>query len=327
MDTKSIIIGTGSAIPKRIIHNKDLEQMVDTSDEWIRTRTGIVSRYVVGEGETNSTLATEASKKALEMAGVAPEEIDLIIVATLTPDMPMPSVACLVQDALSAKKAGAFDLSATCSGFLYGLAMADGYLRIHPDHKVLVIGSEVLSKRVNWKDRGTCILFGDGAGAVVLTGTQEDRGIITSHLHADGSLWEFLTIRGLGTREEVTPAQLEAGHQFIEMNGREVFKYAVRALESVTMEALKCAGWRGDEVDLFVPHQANMRIIEHLRERLGLSKEKVFINIDKYGNTSAASIPIALDEANRLGILKPGAKVLMVAFGGGFTWGSVAMKW
>lgn len=327
MSTKSMIIGTGSAIPRRVIHNKDLEQMVETSDEWIRTRTGIVSRHVVSQGETNSAIATLAAKRALENAGINATDIDLIVVATLTPDMFMPTVACLVQDALDAKKAGAFDLSATCSGFLYGLAMADGYLRIHPDHKVLVIGSEVLSRRVNWKDRSTCILFGDGAGAVVLTGTREDRGIISTHLHADGSLWELLTIRGLGTREEVTPAQLEAGHQFIEMNGREVFKHAVRALESVTMEALQSAGWKGDELDLFVPHQANMRIIEHLRERLGLSREKVFINMDKYGNTSAASIPIALDEANRLDILKPGAKVLMAAFGGGFTWGSCAMKW
>ncbi len=327
METRSIIIGTGSAIPKKVIHNRDLEEMVDTSDEWIRTRTGIVTRYVVGDGETNSSLAREAALKALEMAEVAPGDVDLIIVATLTPDMPMPSVACLVQDAIGAGRAGAFDLSATCSGFLYGLAMADGYLRIHPDHHVLVIGSEVLSKRVNWKDRGTCILFGDGAGAAVLTGAQNGRGIVSSHLHADGSLWELLTIRGLGTREEVTPSQLEAGHQFIEMNGREVFKHAVRALESVTMEALESAGWEGEDVDLFIPHQANMRIIEHLRQRLGLSEEKVFINIHKYGNTSAASIPIALDEANRSGMLRPGAKVLMVAFGGGFTWGSVAMKW
>ncbi len=327
METRSIIIGTGSAIPKKIIHNKDLEELVDTSDEWIRTRTGIVTRHVVEEGETNSGLAGEAAKNALEMAGLSPVDINLIIVATLTPDMPMPSVACLVQDAIGAKQAGAFDLAATCSGFLYGLAMADGYLRIHPDHHVLVIGSEVLSRRVNWKDRGTCILFGDGAGAAILTGAENGRGIVTSHLHADGSLWDLLAIRGLGTREEVTPAQLEAGLQFIEMNGREVFKHAVRALESVTMEALETAGWKGEDIDLFVPHQANMRIIEHLRQRLGLSEEKVFINIHKYGNTSAASIPIALDEANRSGILKPGAKVLMVAFGGGFTWGSVAMKW
>ena len=327
METRSIIIGTGSAIPKKIIHNKDLEELVDTSDEWIRTRTGIVTRHVVEEGETNSRLAGEAARNALEMAGLSPVDINLIIVATLTPDMPMPSVACLVQDAIGAKQAGAFDLAATCSGFLYGLAMADGYLRIHPDHHVLVIGSEVLSRRVNWKDRGTCILFGDGAGAAILTGAENGRGIVTSHLHADGSLWDLLAIRGLGTREEVTPAQLEAGLQFIEMNGREVFKHAVRALESVTMEALETAGWKGEDIDLFVPHQANMRIIEHLRQRLGLSEEKVFINIHKYGNTSAASIPIALDEANRSGILKPGAKVLMVAFGGGFTWGSVAMKW
>lgn len=323
----SIIIGTGSKIPEKVIHNKELERFVNTSDEWIRTRTGIVERHIAGEGETNSSLATEAARRALEMAGLSPEEIDLIIVATLTPDMPMPSVACLVQNELGAKKAGAFDLSATCSGFLYGLTIADQFVRHKPSQKILVIGSEVLSKRVNWKDRSTCVLFGDGAGAVVLTGTSEDRGIVSTHLHADGSLWELLNIRGLGTRYPVTPEILEKGYQFIEMNGREVFKHAVRALESVTMEALEGAGWRGEAIDLFVPHQANMRIIEHLRNRLGLSREKVFINIDKYGNTSAASIPIALDEANRAGLLEPGSKVLMVAFGGGFTWGSVAMKW
>ncbi|OCC15916.1 3-oxoacyl-[acyl-carrier-protein] synthase, KASIII [Dissulfuribacter thermophilus] len=323
----SIIIGTGSKIPEKVIHNKDLERFVNTSDEWIRTRTGIVERHIAGEGETNSGLATEAARRALEMAGLSPEEIDLVIVATLTPDMQMPSVACLVQNALGAKNAGAFDLSATCSGFLYGLTIADQFIRHKPSQKILVIGSEVLSKRVNWQDRSTCVLFGDGAGAVVLTGTSEDRGIVSTHLHADGSLWELLNIKGLGTKYPVTPEILEKGYQFIEMNGREVFKHAVRALESVTMEALEGAGWRGEEIDLFVPHQANMRIIEHLRNRLGLSREKVFINIDKYGNTSAASIPIALDEANRAGLLEPGSKVLMVAFGGGFTWGSVAMKW
>ncbi len=327
MPVRSIIVGTGSQLPSRIITNKDLEGMVDTTDEWIRTRTGIEQRYVVDNGETNSFLATEAAKKALEMASMSPEELDMIIVSTMTPDMPMPSVACLVQKELGAKKAGAFDLSATCSGFLYGIAVADKFIKDNIKSKILVIGSEVLSKRTNWKDRGTCVLFGDGAGAVVMTGTTEDRGILAAHLHADGTLWELLTIRALGTAVPITQEVLEKGWQYIQMQGRDVFKYAVRALEAVAWEALKSTGWNGEDLDLLISHQANMRILEHMREKLGLPREKVFINIQKYGNTSAASIPIALDEAIRAGLLSPGKKLLMVAFGGGFTWGSVTMRW
>jgi len=327
MEVASVIAGTGSFVPERVITNKDLEAMIDTTDEWIRTRTGIQERHIVSEGETNSSLAIQASEKALKMAGISPEELDLIIVATFTPDMSMPSVACLVQKELGAVNAGAFDLYATCSGFLYGLTVADRFIKARPDSKILVVGSEVLSQRVNWEDRSTCVLFGDGAGAVVVVGARDGRGIVASHLHSDGSLWELLTVRGLGTRYPITCEMLEKGFQFIEMNGREVFRHAVWALESAANEALESAGWKGEDVDLFVPHQANVRIITFLRERLNLPKEKVFINIHKYGNTSAASIPIALDEANRNGLLKPGSKVLMVAFGGGFTWGSVAMKW
>ncbi len=327
MPIRTVIIGTGSHLPSKILTNEDLEHMVDTSDEWIRTRTGIHQRYVVAEGETNSYLATEASKKALDMAGVRPQDLDLIIVGTLTPDMPMPSVACLVQKELGARKAGAFDLSATCSGFLYGLSVADKFVKDNRRAKILVIGSEVLSKRTNWNDRSTCILFGDGAGAVVVTGTREDRGVLSTHLHADGSLWELLTIRALGTAVPLTQEVLDKGWQYIQMQGRDVFKYAVRALEAVAWEALEAVGWTGEDIDLLISHQANMRILEHMREKLGLPREKVFINIHKYGNTSAASIPIALDEANRSGMLKPGMQLLMVSFGGGFTWSSVAMRW
>ncbi len=327
MPIRSVIIGTGAKLPKRILPNRELERMVDTSDEWIRTRTGIHQRHIVEEGETNSYLAAEASKKAMEMAGVRPQELDLIIVGTLTPDMPMPSVACLVQKELGAGKAGAFDVSATCSGFLYGLSIADKFIKDNRRSKILVVGSEVLSKRTNWKDRSTCVLFGDGAGAAVLTGTREDRGILSTHLHADGSLWELLTIKALGTAVPLTPEVLDKGWQYIQMQGRDVFKHAVRALEAVAWEALEANGWTGDDVDLLISHQANIRILEHMSEKLGLPREKVFINIHKYGNTSAASIPIALDEANRSGILSPGMNLLMVAFGGGFTWGSVAMRW
>ncbi|MGB9711609.1 beta-ketoacyl-ACP synthase III [Dissulfurimicrobium hydrothermale] len=327
MPNRAIIIGTGSALPSRLLTNRDLEAMVETSDEWIKTRTGIEQRYIVGEGETNSFLATRAAKNALEMAGVRPQELDLIIVGTLTPDTPMPSVACLVQKELGAKKAGAFDLSATCSGFIYGLSIADKFIRDNRKMKILVIGSEVLSRRVNWTDRTTCVLFGDGAGAAVVTGTKEDRGILSTHLHADGALGDLLTIKGLGTAHPVTMEMLELGWQYIQMQGREVFKHAVKALESVAWEALNANGWTTDQVDLLIAHQANMRILDFLREKLGLTTDKVFINIHKYGNTSAASIPIALDEANRSRLLLPGSKLLMVAFGGGFTWGSLAMRW
>jgi 3-oxoacyl-[acyl-carrier-protein] synthase-3 len=327
MPNHTIIIGTGSALPSRLLTNLDLEAMVDTSDEWIQTRTGIEQRYVVGEGETNSLLAVRAARSAIEMAGVRPQELDLIIVGTLTPDMPMPSVACLVQKELGAKKAGAFDLSATCSGFIYGLSIADKFIRDNRRMKILVIGSEVMSRRVNWADRTTCVLFGDGAGAAVVTGTKDDRGILSTHLHADGSLGDLLTIKGLGTANPVTVEMLELGWQYIQMQGKEVFKYAVKALESVAWEALNANGWTPDQIDLLIAHQANMRILDFLREKLGVTEDRIFINIHKYGNTSAASIPIALDEANRSGRLAKDSRLLMVAFGGGFTWGSLAMRW
>lgn len=327
MSVRTVIIGTGACVPRNVVTNRDLEQRVDTSDEWIRTRTGIQERHVSEDDETTSYLATEAARGALEMAGVRPQELDLIIVGTFTPDMPMPSVACLVQQGLGAKKAGAFDICATCSGFLYALSVADKFVRDNRRLKIMVIGSEVLSRRTNWQDRNTCVLFGDGAGAALVTGTREDRGILSSHLHADGSLGDLLTIRGLGTAHPVTPGLLDQGWQYIEMQGREVFKHAVRALESVAWEALEANGWSGDSIDLLISHQANIRILDVLRERLGLPRKKVFINIHKYGNTSAASIPIALDEVNRTGRLMPGMRVLMVAFGGGFTWGGLAMRW
>jgi len=327
MPIRSIIIGTGSHAPQRVVTNKDLESSVDTTDEWIRTRTGIVQRHISNDQETNSYLATQAAKKALDMAGVRPQDLDLIIVGTMTPDMPMPSVACLVQNELGAKKAGAFDLYAACTSFLYALSVADKFIRSNSRMKILVIGSEVLSRVTNWEDRNTCVLFGDGAGAAVLTGTREDRGILSTHLHSDGSLGELLILKGLGTAFPVSHENLEKGWQYIQMQGREVFKHAVKAMESAAWEALEANGWNGDDVDLLFSHQANIRIINFLGERLGLPKEKIFINIHKYGNTSAASIPIALDEANRRGLLTPGLRVLMVAFGGGFTWGSVAMCW
>ena len=327
MTIRAKIVGTGSCVPEKVLTNKDLEQMIDTSDEWITTRTGIKERHIAQEGENNSDLAVGAARRALEMAGIPPADLDLIIVGTLTPDMPMPSVACLVQKELGAKRAGAMDISATCSGFLYSLSVADKFVRCSPDTKVLVIGSEVLSRRTNWQDRTTCVLFADGAGAAVVTGARGENGIVSTHLHADGSVWELLTIKGLGTAHPVDESILEKGWQYIEMQGRDVFKHAVKALESVAFEALDASGWTLEDIDLLIAHQANIRILEHLRERLSLPKDKVFINIHKYGNTSAASIPIALDEANRQGRLKAGDKVLMISFGGGFTWAGVTMRW
>ncbi len=327
MRSRAIIIGTGSALPSCVVTNYDLEARVDTSDEWIRTRTGILERRIASKDENNSDLAVRAALNAMEMAGVRPDEIDLILVATLTPDMPMPSVACLVQKGIGAFRAGVLDISATCSGFIYGLSIADKFIQSDRKLKILVIGSEVLSRRVNWQDRTTCVLFGDGAGAAVLTGTREDRGILSTHLHGDGRLWELLAIRGLGTAVPVDEEMLSRGWQYIQMQGKDVFKHAVRALEAVTWEAMDAVGWKTDALDMVFCHQANMRILDFVRERLGLSEDKLFINIHKYGNTSAASIPIALDEANREGRLFVGANVLMMAFGGGFTWGSLAMRW
>ncbi len=328
MKAGAIIIGLGAALPSRRVTNRDLEKIVDTSDEWIVQRTGIRERRLVGPGESNSKLAVRAAQKALAEARVSPKELDLIIVGTLTPDYLMPSVAVLVQKELGAEKAGAFDLSATCSGFIYGLAVADQFLRVDPKRKILVIGSEVLSNKVNWEDRTTCVLFGDGAGAAVLTGSPDGhRGVLSTHLHADGSLWHLLTLKGCGSLYPPCGNELPREEYFIRMQGREVFKNAVRAMETVALEALETNGLSPQDLDLVVPHQANIRIIEYLRERLGLPKEKVFVNLHKYGNTSAASIPIALTEAAAEGRLKPGNLVLMVAFGGGFTWASALVRW
>jgi len=314
-------------VPERVLTNRDLESMIETSDEWITTRTGIRQRHIAAPGENNSDLAVGASRAALEMAGMEASQIDLVIVGTLTPDMPMPSVACLVQKELGANSAGAFDVSATCSGFLYSLSIADKFIKDDPSMKILAIGSEVLSRRTNWEDRTTCVLFADGAGAAVVTGSEDDSGILSTCLHADGSVWDLLTIKGLGTAYPVDQELLSKGWQYIEMKGKDVFKHAVRALESVAQESMAKAGWNNDDLDLLIAHQANIRILDFLRERLKLPREKVFINIDKYGNTSAASIPIALDEACRSGRLKKGDNVLMISFGGGFTWAGVTMRW
>ncbi len=321
----AVVLGTGSCLPDRVLTNDELEGMVETSDEWITSRTGIRTRRIAGAGEQNFQLASKAAERALDSAGIRADELGMIVVATLTPHMMMPSTACFVQAELGANNAFAFDLNAACSGFLYGLDLVDKYIASQPDLKVLLIGSETLSARVNWQDRNTCILFGDGAGACVLGGSTE-RGIVDSNLFSDGRLWKLLYMDSPASRN---PDLINDERQgcFMQMTGRDVFKYAVRAMEDAVTGLLKRQQIEINDISLLIPHQANIRILGKLMDRLGVDKEKVFINVEKYGNTSAASIPIALDEANRQAQLQEGDLVLFCSFGGGFTWGSMLMRW
>jgi len=323
---KAVVLGTGSCLPERSLTNADLEQMVDTSDEWITSRTGIRNRHIAGKNEQNYQLATTAAKRALASAGIEPVELDLIIVATVSPHMIMPSTACFVQAELGAVNAFAYDINAACAGFTYGLDLASNYIQNRPDMKILLIGAETLSARVNWEDRNTCVIFGDGAGAVVLTGSDDGRGIFGSSLHSDGRLWNLLF---MDSPKSFNPDLQQDNWQgaFIQMNGGDIFKYTVRLLEEAVTGLLKKHAVSIDDIGLMIPHQANMRILNNLRERLKVPEEKVFVNLSKYGNTSAASIPIALDEANKQGRLVRGEIVLLCTFGGGLTWGSLLMRW
>jgi 3-oxoacyl-[acyl-carrier-protein] synthase III len=324
----SRIVGTGSYVPPKTLTNADLEKMVDTNDEWIVTRTGISERHVASDEEATSDLAYEAALQALASANLDAMDLDLILVATITPDMAFPSTACFLQDRLGARRAGAMDVSAACSGFVYGLAVADGMLRLGTVRTALVVGAETLTKIVNWQDRNTCVLFGDGAGAVVLRAAEGERGILSTHLFADGSKGPLLIAPGGGSRHPVSQSVLDAGLCKIHMaNGNEVFKVAVRAMEDAALTALKHNGLEVSDVGLLVPHQANLRIINAVGQRLGVPEEKVCITIKKYGNTSAASIPIALDEAVQAGRVHAGDLVLLCAFGGGLTWGSALIRW
>ena len=326
MHGRFTIEGFGRHVPERVLTNADLESMVETSDDWITTRTGIKTRYIAGPEENTSQLASRAARKALAMAGLTPADLDMIIVGTITPDMTMPSCACLVQKELGASRAFAFDLNAACSGFLYSLDVADKYLRANPAMNILVIGAETLSSRVNWQDRNTCVLFGDGAGACVVTGSGAERGILASRLFADGSLWELLHLEAAPSRnpEIQRPGQADAA---IKMVGREVFKNAVRAMASAIQQVLVQEGITADRVGLIIPHQANIRILQNLADHLSIPMEKIYVNVDKYGNTSAATIPIAIDEANRTGRLREGDLLLLCSFGGGFTWGATLIRW
>lgn len=324
---KARIIGTGSYLPEKVLTNFDLEKMVDTTNEWISARTGIEERRIAAESEMTSDLAVIAAQRAMDMAGVTADEIDLVIVGTITGDFPWPSTACLVQDKLGAKNAAAWDVSAACSGFVYALTSATQYLQAGTAKRALVIGAEILSRIIDWEDRNTCILFGDGAGAVVLEAQDGDNGILSTHLHSDGSHWELLYQPGFGAKHPATVSGIEERLPFLHMAGNEVYKMAVRSLHDVAVEALNANNMTIDDVKLLFPHQANRRILDAVKKRLKLGDEQMYVNVDKCGNTSGASIPIALDEANRKGLLTEGDVLVFDAFGGGFTWGACLLRW
>jgi 3-oxoacyl-[acyl-carrier-protein] synthase-3 len=304
------ILGIGRYESDKVLTNKDLESMVDTSDEWIRTRTGIEERRVAPEGINTSDMSCEAAERALKSAGLTAQDIDLIIVATVTPDYPFPSVACLIQDKLGAKQAAAFDIGAACSGFMYGIVTAKQFIDNGTYRRVLVVGAEKLSKIVDWSDRSTAVLFGDGAGAVVLGPVSEGKGILSYELGADGSGGKHLY-----------------QDDYIKMNGREVFKFAVRQMGETAVSVIEKAGLKADDINFFIPHQANVRIMEAARERLEVPKEKMAFTVHKYGNTSSASIPVAFVEELNSGKIKDGDIVVLVGFGGGLTWGGIALRW
>jgi 3-oxoacyl-[acyl-carrier-protein] synthase III len=321
------ITGTGSYAPKKVITNHDLAKLVDTNDEWIIERTGIRERRIAEKGQTTSDLAYEASRKALKAAGIGADELDLILVATMTPDMILPSMSCVLQDKLGAKKAAAFDLSAACSGFIYGMSVANAFIRSDIYKNVLLVGAEVLSRFTDWEDRGTCILFGDGAGAVVIQRHAGKRGILSTHLHSDGALGDLIHVPAGGASHPASHDTIRKRMHFIKMKGNETFKAAVRALEGVVQEALEHNKVKSEEIDFLVPHQANLRIIQAMAQRLNMPMEKVVLTLPKYGNTSAASIPMALDEAVRDGRIKENHLLLFEAFGGGLTWASALVRW
>ncbi len=320
-------MGTGSYVPEKVLTNQELEKIVDTSNEWIVSRTGIKERRITADGEASSALATNAAENALEMAGISPEELDVIVVGTVTPDMLFPSVGCMVQDRLGAKKAAAFDVSAGCTGFIYALSVANSLIRSDTYKKALVIGTENLSKITDYQDRGTCVLLGDGSGAVVLVREEGERGIISTHLHSDGSYGNLLYQPGGGTAVPATHESIDNRLHYLKMDGNKIFKIAVKSLEEAVLETLAFNNIKDSEIDLLIPHQANLRIIQAIAKRLNLPEEKVFVNIHKYGNTSSASIPIALDEANRTGRIKEGNLLLFNAFGAGLTWGAAMVRW
>ncbi len=321
------ITGWGMAVPEPVLTNDDLSKMVDTNDEWIRERTGIRERHIARDHEFPSTLAVEASLRALEVANLKPGDIDLIICSTSTPEHIFPATACLVQDQLGATKAGAFDLLAACTGFIYATNMASQAIRSGSVKNALVIGTETLSRFVNWKDRSTCILFGDGAGAFVLQASEKPGGVLSAVMHSDGSGGDLLSLPAGGSRYPATETTVHEGKHFIHMDGKGVFRFATRVMAQATKEALDAAGLTIEQVQWIVPHQANIRIIESAARGLKLPMDRFIVNVERYGNTSTASIPIAMVEAVQKGQLKPGDKIVMVGFGAGLTWGALAAEW
>ena len=321
------IVGTGSYVPEKRVTNADMAKIVDTSDEWITTRTGIKERRIAAKDETTSEMATKAALKALEQAKVKPEELDLILVATATPDMLFPATACFVQKKIGAKKAACLDISAACAGFLFGIEIAQQFITSHTHDTVLVIGAEKLTSITNWTDRNSCVLFGDGAGAAVLQHRGSEHGVISTHIGSDGQFTDILFMPGGGSRCPITRENVDMHLNTIHMLGKEVYKQAVTAMVSASKKVLADAGLTPDDIACVIPHQANLRIIEAIADRLKIPLERFLVNLDKYGNTSAAAVAIALDEANRTGRIKTGDYVLMVVFGGGLTWASTIIEW
>ncbi|HVU27849.1 MAG TPA: beta-ketoacyl-ACP synthase III [Verrucomicrobiae bacterium] len=321
------IAGVGSYVPAKILTNTELEKMVETSDEWITTRTGIKERHVAAPDEFTSDMAAKAAERAMQMAGVTADQIQLIVVATITPDMPFPATACLVQHKIGAKKAAAFDLEAACSGFIYGLEVAQQFIMSRTYETVLVIGAEKLSSIIDWKDRNTCVLFGDGAGAAVLQNRPDSHGLLTAVMGADGEKADLLFMPGGGSRYPATTDSVAAKLHYLQMEGKETFKNAVQAMLSAAQEALRRCELDISQIKCIIPHQANRRIIDAVGERLGAKPEQFFINLDKYGNTSAASVAIALDEAVSVNVIRRGDLVLLIVFGAGLTWGAAVIEW
>ncbi len=326
-NTRARILGTGHSYPEGILSNADLATMVETSDEWITTRTGIKQRRKAAPGEYTSQFAVLAARQAIERAGLKPEDIDLILCATVSPDQILPSTGCIIQAELGANNAAAMDIVAACSGFLYGLTIADTMVRTGQSKHALVIGAEILTQYVDYTDRQTCVLFGDGAGAAVLGATDEDRGILATRIKSDGRYLEQLFSPGGGTRRPATAETLAAGDHFFKMKGNELFKVAVRSMADISREVLEEAGLSAADVKLFIPHQANQRITDAVANKLNVGSERVYSGIVQHGNTSSASIPIGLDESVEEGRIAAGDLVLMASFGGGVTWGAVLMRW
>jgi 3-oxoacyl-[acyl-carrier-protein] synthase-3 len=321
------IIGTGSYLPKRVLTNLDLEKIVETTDEWIRTRTGISERRIAGKEESTSDMATNAARAAMEQAQVTADEIDLIIVATVTPDMAFPATACWVQKNLGAFKAACFDVSAACSGFLYALEIAQQFISTHVYNTILIIGADKLSSIIDWTDRNTCVLFGDGAGAAILRNRANSHGVIATYMGSDGEFTDILCMPGGGSRTPITPENVDQKLNTIKMQGKETYKQAVTAMSTAADKALELAGLTSQEIACVIPHQANIRIIEAIAHRMNLPMEKFYVNLERYGNTSAGAVAIALDEAHRSNRIKINDYILLVVFGGGLTWASSVVQW